>query len=78
MLSQGMAHDRISVDPRIMSGKPVIRGTRVTVEQVLRDVAAGCPPEQIADMYPTITCDDVRAALIYAADAVGRGTPLAA
>lgn len=70
--------DRITIDPRVMVGKPVIRGTRVTVEQILRDSAVGCSPDDIADMYPTLTVEDVKAALIYAADVLGRGTTLAA
>ena len=63
-----MAHERIEVDPAIMFGKPVIRGTRITVEQVLRKLAAGMSPEDIARDHPRLTVDDIRAAQAFAAD----------
>ncbi len=63
-----MAHERIEVDPAIMFGKPVIRGTRITVEQVLRKLAAGMSPEDIARDPPRRTVDDIRAAQALAAD----------
>lgn len=49
-------------------GKPVIRGTRITVELVLRECGAGLTPKEIVRNYPALTQDDVRAALSYAAD----------
>jgi uncharacterized protein (DUF433 family) len=63
-----MAHDRISQDPAIMGGKPVIKGTRITVEHILRECAAGVSVEDYVDQHPHITVEDVRAALAYAAD----------
>jgi len=63
--------DRIVVDPRIMAGKPVIRGTRITVDLILRLLAMGMKPEEIAGDYK-ISVDDVRAALLYAARVLGR------
>ena len=63
-----MAHERIQVDPTIMFGKPVIRGTRVTVEKVLRALAAGQTPEQIVAEHPRLRFDDVLAAEAFAAD----------
>jgi uncharacterized protein (DUF433 family) len=51
-----------------MVGKPVIRGTRITVELILREVAAGRSFAEIVDGYPRLTHDDVAAALTYAAD----------
>jgi len=63
--------DRIVVDPRIMVGKPVIRGTRITVDLILELLAAGMKPEEIAEDYK-ISVEDVRAALLYAAKVLGR------
>ena len=51
-----------------MFGKPVIKGTRITVEQLLRKLAAGMTPEQIIEDHPRITIDDIRAAEAFAAD----------
>ena len=63
-----MAHERIEINPEIMGGKPVIRGTRVLVELVLRKLGAGqTGPEIIAD-HPRLTLDDIRAAQAFAAD----------
>lgn len=58
---------RISVDPNVCGGKPVIRGTRVYVAIVLDALAEGFTPEQVIDHYPHLTADDIRAALAYAA-----------
>jgi len=63
-----MTHDHIEVNPRIMFGKPVIKGTRVPVEHVLRKLGAGMTEEQILHDHPHLTPDDVRAAQAYAAD----------
>ncbi len=65
-----MKHERITVDPRIMVGKPCIRGTRVPVEQVLRELADGMSIADIIDAHPHLTPDDVYAAVAYAADVV--------
>jgi uncharacterized protein (DUF433 family) len=65
-------HPRIETDPEIMVGKPVIRGTRITVELVLRRFAEGYALTDILDDYPHLTEDDVKAALAYAADAMAR------
>jgi len=63
-----MGHDRIEINPEIMTGKPVIRGTRVTVESILRKLAAGMSPEAVAVDHPKLTLDDIRAAQAFAAD----------
>ena len=63
-----MPHPRIHRDPAIMLGKPVIVGTRITVEHVLRCLAAGDAPEQILANYPHLSLEDIRAAQAYAAD----------
>ena len=62
---------RIIVDPRVMAGKPVIKGTRITVELILELLASGMKPEEIAEDYQ-ISIEDIRAALLYAAKTIGR------
>ncbi len=62
---------RIVVDPRVMAGKPVIRGTRITVDLILELLASGMKPEEIARDY-RISLEDIRAALLYAAKVLGR------
>ncbi len=56
----------ISADPSIMGGKPVIRGTRISVELILDKVAAGESIDQIVSEYPSISPEQLRAALVYA------------
>ena len=58
---------RIEVNPRVMLGKPVIRGTRVTVELILRKLSEGATEAELLDAYPRLTRDDIRAAIGYAA-----------
>lgn len=62
---------RITVDPNIFSGKPIIRGHRLAVEHVLGMLAAGDQPETILAGYPWLESDDIRACLIYARRLVG-------
>lgn len=59
---------KISIDPRVMLGKPVIHGTRITVEFVLRKLSEGATEADLLDAYPHLTSDDIHAALAYAAD----------
>ena len=63
-----MTHERIEFNPEIMGGKPVIRGTRVPVELVLRKLGAGISTEQILADHPRLVLDDIRAAQAFAAD----------
>jgi uncharacterized protein (DUF433 family) len=63
-----MPHDRIEIAPEIMGGKPVIRGTRVPVEMILRKLGAGLSAEAIMADHPRLTPDDIRAAQAFAAD----------
>jgi uncharacterized protein (DUF433 family) len=65
-----MKHERIESNPKIMMGKPVIRGTRVTVEHILRELAAGMSIDEIVDERPRLTRADVYAAQAFAADYV--------
>lgn len=58
---------RITTDPAVMVGKPVIRGLRITVEQVLKALAGGLAVETLLQDYPDLEKEDVQAALIYAA-----------
>ncbi len=55
-------HSRIERQPDILGGKPVIRGTRVSVEQILREAARGLSTPQIVEHYPRLVPEDVRAA----------------
>ena len=59
--------DRISIDPQVMVGKPVIRGTRIPVELIVRMLAQGIPESDILEEYPRLELEDIRAALNYAA-----------
>ncbi len=63
-----MTHNRIESNPAIMGGKPVIRGTRIPVETVLRKLGAGMTAEAIVADHPRLTPDDIRAAQAFAAD----------
>jgi uncharacterized protein (DUF433 family) len=65
-----VANDRIVSDPAIMLGKPCVAGTRITVEHILRELAAGSTVEQLLQDYPRLNEEDVRAALTFAARAV--------
>ena len=58
---------RIVLDPNVMQGKPVIRGTRVPLELLVRMVAQGIPESEILSEYPRLQPEDIRAALAYAA-----------
>ena len=60
--------DRISVDPMVLVGKPVVKGTRVAVELAVDLLAQGWTQEQILDSYPNLTDEDIRACLAYASD----------
>ena len=63
-----MPHERIEINPDIMAGKPVIRGTRVPVELVLRKLGSGMTADAILMDHPRLTLDDIRAAQAFAAD----------
>lgn len=63
-----MMTDRISVDPKVMLGKPVIRGTRIPVELLLRKLSEGATEADLLDAYPGLTREDLMAAIAYAAD----------
>ena len=60
--------DRIVIDPRILQGKPVIRGTRIAVETVIDLLAQGWTEEDILRSYPHLSPEDIRACLSYAGE----------
>ncbi len=62
--------DRIEIDPAVMLGKPVIGGTRIPVELILRKLSEGASEADLLDAYPRLTVEDIRAGLAYAADTV--------
>lgn len=59
---------RISINPNICHGKPCIEGTRVWVSLIVDNLAAGATDDEILDAYPSLTKEDIRAALAYTAD----------
>jgi len=61
---------RITAEPAVMMGKPVVRGTRVTVEHILEELAAGLSLEELLASHPRLSGEDVRAALAFAAESV--------
>lgn len=63
-------HPRIVLDPDVMVGKPVVRGTRITVELVIGLLAQGWTEQEILAAFPHLTREDVRACLAYAQDLV--------
>jgi uncharacterized protein (DUF433 family) len=60
--------DRIEINPKVMLGKPAIRGTRITVELILRKLSEGATEADLLDAYPRLTRVDIQAAIRYAAD----------
>ena len=65
--------DRISADPNICHGKMCIKGTRIMVTVILDNLAAGETPEEIIKSYPSLTREDIQAAVQYAAESAKTG-----
>ncbi|MGH9469190.1 MAG: DUF433 domain-containing protein [Terriglobia bacterium] len=65
-----MTTDRVEINPEVMMGKPVIRGTRITVELILRKLSEGASEDQLREDYPHLTREDIRAAIAYGAASV--------
>jgi uncharacterized protein (DUF433 family) len=63
-----MVTERIEINPAVMLGKPVIRGTRIPVELILRKLSEGATEADLLEAYPRLTRADLQAALAYAAD----------
>ena len=59
--------ERIVINPAVRSGKPVVRGTRITVSDVLEYLAGGMTPDEILADFPDLDADDIRAVLAFAA-----------
>jgi uncharacterized protein (DUF433 family) len=68
--------DRIEVNPAVVLGKPVIRGTRIPVEIILRKLGEGATEADLLEAYPRLAREDIQAALAYAADSLARETIL--
>ena len=60
--------DRIEINPKIMMGKPVIRGTRITLELILRKLSEGAKEVELLEAYPKLKPGDIQTAIRYAAD----------
>ena len=65
-MTEDEALNRITIDPSIFAGKPIIRGLRITVEHVLGMLAAGDTPEKLLQAYPFVEPKDIQACLAYA------------
>lgn len=64
--------NRITFNPRILQGKPIIRGTRISVELILELLVSGMTPQDIVQEYPRLKRGDVQAAIDYAAKTIRR------
>ena len=71
-----MLISRFEINPEIMLGKPVIRGTRIPAELMLRTLSEGATEAELLDAYPRLTTADIHAALAYAADSLAYETIL--
>lgn len=69
-----MPNPRIEINPKVLSGKPIIRGTRIPVELIVRKLSEGASEADILDAYPRLTVLDIRAALLFAADSLAHET----
>jgi uncharacterized protein (DUF433 family) len=63
-----LKQDRIAINPKVMLGKPVIRGTRITVELILRKLGEGAAHRELLEAYPNLTENGLQAAITFAAD----------
>lgn len=71
-----MSKSRIEINPDVMLGKPIIQGTRIPVELLLRKLSEGATEADLLDAYPRLTEADIRAALAFAADSLAHETVL--
>lgn len=69
-----MPNPRIEINPNVMLGKPIIRGTRIPVELIVRKLSEGATEADILDAHPRLTLQDIRAALLFAADSLAHET----
>lgn len=71
-MNEGALLQRIAINPDIMSGKPVIKGTRLPIELVVEKLAYGATFDDLKADFPFITDEDIRSALLYAAKCLSR------
>jgi uncharacterized protein (DUF433 family) len=64
--------ERIEINPQVMLGKPVIRGTRIPVALLLKKLSEGATEDDLLDAYPRLRREDIRAAMAYAADVIAK------
>ena len=69
-MKEQILSDRITVNPKVMVGKPTIRGLRITVEQILKALANGVSTQKLLEDYPELESEDIQAVLSYAAELV--------
>ena len=67
--------DRIEINPKVMMGKPVIRGTRIPVELILGKLSEGAKERELLEACPRLTKEDIQAAMRYAANKLTRSNP---
>ena len=60
--------DRIEINPKVMMGKPVVRGTRIPIELILRKLSEGATEDDLLEAYPRLRVEDIHAAIGFAAD----------
>ena len=77
-VKRDLVDERIIRDPKICGGQPVFKGTRVTLRTVLASLAEGDSAEEIITDFPTLTAEDVRAAIAFAAASAEEDMPLPA
>lgn len=65
-----MTTNRIEINPKVMMGKPVIKGTRITVELILSKLSEGATAEELIEEHPHLVKEDIRAAIAYGAASV--------
>ncbi|HEB10550.1 MAG TPA: DUF433 domain-containing protein [Spirochaetales bacterium] len=61
---------RIETNPQVLTGKPIVRGLRISVDQILKSLAAGIETEELLSEYPELESEDIKACLLYAAKLV--------
>ncbi len=69
-MNQQPIFGRITIDPKVMVGKPTIRGLRITVEQILKALARGITTKELLIEYPELEIEDIQAVLLYASELV--------
>lgn len=69
--------DRLEINPDVMMGKPIVKGTRITVELLLRKLSEGMPMKELLEAYPDLKPEDIYAVLSYSADVIGKEEILA-